>query len=135
MLETELTTRLHGIFDLTGGVTLDSPGETKEQDTLFVKIDECKSRIREARHSARVLGQIIVFSNHQKLPLGFFAKQIEAADPSLTKDFFFFEMEESIGGLMNLCERSCKFVFLFDDQYNPELGEINEVELTITEVD
>ncbi len=131
MFRKELQEKLQTIFDLKK-TTYDAPSESHEQETLFVEINECRSRITAGEAIAEVSGTLVVYTQSNKLPFGFFNKRIAQADPSLTKDFFFFEMDRdalnSQARIQNISERRCRFVYLFSDQYDPNQGELTSIE-------
>lgn len=126
MFEKTLKDNLKKIFDLPR-VTFDQPGESQEQDTLFVSVESSKNSIRDKRQIARVQGRLRVFTQNDKIPFGFLSKRIQEADPALTLPFFFFEFEENQPVYQNLVERSVGFVFFFDSQYDPEIGSMNSI--------
>lgn len=131
MFETALKERLTRIFDFKK-VTYDSPSESKEQEGMFIRVDSAKSKISDKIQRCKVMGKVFVFANADKLPYGYFNKCIRQADHADTKDIFFYEFEENRGGLLNIVERSFSFLYLFESQFDPDLGEINEVNLEIT---
>lgn len=135
MFESNLQSTLKQIFDLDK-VTFNTPSESQEQECLFVEVQSCKPTIKEGRQIAMVKGKLRVFCNAQKMPYGYFSKKIQEAG-ALAKDLFFYDMEEnqaafanSLGGkdgLVNICERSVSFIFLFDSQYDPEHGTMTSI--------
>ncbi len=132
MFKAELSSRLKTIFGLPK-VTFDRPGESMEQEVIWVEVDSCRSWVRPPKQVARVTGKIRVFGNSDKLPYGYFSKRINAADPALTKDIFFYDFEENAETFRNICERSMSFHYLYEGEYDPAIGEINEVNLSISE--
>jgi hypothetical protein len=126
MIEKVLVEKLSQIFKIKK-VTLDTPSESAEQDTMFVQIETSRTSTRDGREVARVNGKLRIFSGNKKLPLGFFVKSIELANTADTVDFFFFDLEESSGRFADLVERSASFVFFYSGQYNPSSGIINEI--------
>jgi hypothetical protein len=135
MFETELKQKLKRIFDLK--VTFDEPPvkldrsiPSREQECIFVRIDSAKSRIFDRRQTAKVMGKLIVFCNSDKLPYGYFSKKIAAANKSDLSSLFFYDIEENAGIFLNISERSMSFVFLFDSQYDPNIGTLNTVDLS-----
>ena len=68
-----------------------------------------------------------------RLPFGFFAKRIENADPELTKNFFFFDLDanalNSPARLQDISEIRGRFVFLYSAEYDPNQGELTSIEL------
>jgi hypothetical protein len=132
MFEAELERRLKGIFGVKS-VRFDAPNPAaKEQDTLFVDIQSCRSNITAGRECARVQGGLMLFSQNGRLPFGFFNKKIHQSDSKLTRDLFFYDFDTSTETYQNLVERRVNFIFLYSGQYDPEQGEITS--LGITEV-
>lgn len=122
---------LKRIFDLDK-VTFDNPGESNEQNCMFIQVEKADVRIRDGRQISKSMGTLRVFANADKLPYGFFAKKIAEASPVDTERFFF-GAEENLGTFQNIAERRFSFVFLLDSQYDPALGTISEVNISITE--
>lgn len=131
MIETLLASKLKKIFDFDK-VTFDHPGESEEQECLFVNISTCKDRLKDGLETARVQGVVTVFCNSQKLPYGYFSKKISAADKADKADLFFFDFEENAGTFRNISKRSLGFVFFYNSQYDPDIGTLNLVELETT---
>lgn len=57
-------------------------------------------------------------------------KKISEADADDTRNLFFFDFEENKGTFRNIVERSMGFLYLFDSQYDPSIGTLNEITLT-----
>jgi hypothetical protein len=127
MFEKALAEKFKTIFDFKK-VRYDRPSEeTPEQQVLFVQIDSSRAIIKAKRQGTRVVGQAVVFAEAEQLPFGYFAKRIAKADEDLTKDLFFFEVDQNTRQFVNIVQRSFSFVFFFNSQYDPEVGIINEV--------
>lgn len=103
-----------------------------EQDTLFIEVSECNSRVTAGMQYAKVLGSLVVFSQFDKMPFGFFNKKIEQADIDDKKEFFFFDIDlnpaSSPARFQNIAERRVRFVYLYAGQYDPEHGSLTSVE-------
>jgi hypothetical protein len=136
MFRSELKSKLSQIFGFPK-TTFDAPNLNSvngsfEQDTLFIEVNETNARIHEGKSTARVLGSLVVFSQMEKLPFGFFNKKIEQAGNNLTKDFFFFDIDlnpiSSPARYQNIAERRLRFVFLYSSQYDPSQGQITSLE-------
>lgn len=132
MFRKALEARMKAIFGFEK-VTLDAPSDSFEQDTLFIELQRPLTRTSEGKVFARVTGQVIVYSQDNKMPYGFFSKRIEKAGHELTKDFFFFDVdvnqENSPARLQNISERRTSFVFFYSAQYDPKLGELTTLEM------
>jgi len=138
MFRKDLERRAKEIFQFEK-VTYLAPSDTFEQDTLFIRIHNARTRVSGAeggREHAKVNGSFLVYSQGDRLPYGFFAKRVENALPTLTKPFLFMNMDtdnpESPARLQNIHERVVDFVFLYDSQYDPDKGELDSIELSLT---
>ena len=126
VFEKRLADTLKRIFDLDK-VNFNHISETQEQECIFIEIESSKNQIKDAKVTAKVTGKIKVYGNIDKLPYGYFSKRIVEAKPADTKNLFFYNIEENAGTFVNICERSMSFIYLFEDQYNPNLGEITDL--------
>lgn len=113
-------------------VTFNEPGESYEQDCIFLTVQSCQSRTGKGRATARVSGSMTIFSQLDKLPYGFFNKRVQNADPELTRDFFFFDIDvdalNSPARLQGIAERRAGFVYYYAAQYDPNHGELKGFE-------
>lgn len=130
MFESSLSGKLQRIFDFDK-VSFDRPGESQEQEGLFIEVESAKCRIVDGRQISRVTGTIRVFGQNNKLPYGYFSKCISEADPADTKSLFFYDFEENRGTFRNIAERAAGFLYLFDSQYDPAIGTLNQVNLSL----
>lgn len=134
MFQNDLKKRFERIFGIKKVTFNAANPETPEQDTLFIEIQNVATRLASGKQTARVLGAATVFAQADRLTYGFFAKRIENADHADTKHFFFESEQDIVNSpcrMVNLHERRLGFVFLYDSQYDPDKGELNE--LTISE--
>lgn len=129
MFEKALSEQLKRIFDVKK-VSFDTPGESAEQECLFVSVESSRNSIKEGRQLAKVQGKLTMIANSEKLPFGFFSKKISEAEIEDTSSFFFYEFEENAGRILNIAERSVSFVYFFNSQYDPERGTMTSIELT-----
>jgi len=127
VFEKDLGDKFKRIFDLPK-VTFDQPGQSEEQGCLFVDIDKSRHRVKDGRVIGRVEGTAYVYDTGGKLPFAYFSKQIAKADAADTKDLFFFDMETNEKGFLNVVKRGFGFVYLFNSQYDPEIGTITSIE-------
>ncbi len=132
MFEKTLADQLKRIFDFDK-VTYDTPGESQEQEGLFVAVETARTRVIDARQIAHVTGKLHVFAQAEKLPYGYFSKRLAAADPADTKGLYFYNFDENKGTHNNIAERTLSFVYLFDSQYDPAVGSITQINLSISE--
>lgn len=131
MYENELSEKLKNIFQLKK-VTFQEPGESNEQETLFIEIETSRNKIKDGRFTARVSGRLTVFGNANKMPFGFFSKQIDKAKVDDKKDFFFTDFEENTKIINNIVERSLSFVYFFNGQFDPNIGTLNQIDIEET---
>jgi len=90
VFEPSLKAKLTSIFGLDK-VTFDTPGESQEQEGMFISVDSAKMRIRDKRQIARVTGTIRVFASLDKMPFGFFSKSLANAAADDVKGLFFYD--------------------------------------------
>ena len=130
MFKKEMTEKLKAIFGIPK-VSFDDPSDSFEQDCIFVEILDSKNNTGTYTASAKVTGNVVVFSQHEKLPFGFFNKKIQQADPKHTREFFFFdtdvEPQNSKAQMLNISERRTGFVYLYQGQYDPNQGELTSL--------
>lgn len=130
MFKKDLQEKLSRIFGIKK-VTFDEPGESYEQDTLFVEIQEAPSNAGQGTVSAKVRGSVVLFSQRNKLPYGYFNKKISQAAAADKKDLFFFDIDvealNSPARIQNISERRTSFVYLYSAQYDPAQGELKKL--------
>jgi hypothetical protein len=130
-LEASLKDKLTRIFDLH--TSFDIPSDSREQEKIYVQVDQNRTSIRDGIEVSRVTGRLRIFANSSKLPLGYIAKMIAKASPEDKKDFFFYDVEEVAGTFNSMVERSLGFVFFYSSQYNPERGTMNSINVEVNE--
>lgn len=130
MFRKELEKRLKNIFGFRK-ISFDAPSESFEQDTLFVDISEVRTNAAPGKASAYVRGSLSVFSQNDKLPYGYFNKRLQTASASLTKSLFFYDIDTNVlnspARMQNISERRTSFVFLYSEQYDPNRGQLTQV--------
>ncbi len=131
MFEKTLADKFTTVFQPTW-VRYDQPGESHEQDVLFIEVDNCKSTFKDGRIFCKITGKASMFSQAEKLPFAYFSKAI-AQHPDETKDLFFYDFEENTRLFQNIVQRGFSFVYLFNSQYDPATGSITTI--TLSEVD
>lgn len=142
MFRNDLRDRLENIFQFKK-TTFDAPSEEYEQETLFIEIEACRPRVSGKAgglQTARVVGNLVCYSQDNKLTYGYFIKAIEQAtirDRTLTAPFFFYDIDvdlaESPARMVNIHERRVSFIFFYSSQYDPDKGELSDIEFTFTE--
>lgn len=132
MFEQELADKFKSIFGVTK-VTYDTPGESREQDCLFIEIENSKNNIRDGKAMGMVTGNAVMFQKNEALKFGFFSKAIALAPLELTKDLFFSEIESNTLRYRDLVQRGFSFTYFFNSQYDPSIGTITSVTTTVEE--
>lgn len=130
MFEKRLAAQLKRIFDFDK-VTYDAPGESEEQEGLFIVVESVRARVIDARQIAKVQGSIRIFAQAEKLPYGYLAKQLGDAPVEAKQGLYFFNPEENRGTYRNIHERSMAFVYLFDSQFDPAIGTLDQVNFNL----
>ena len=131
-LEDTLKFHFEQIFQVKK-VVFDTPGESQEQDCIFIEVENSRNNFKDGRWISKVTGNMIMFAPNDKLMLGFFSKAIAKAPANLTRPLFFEDFEENTKRIQNIVQRSVSFVYFFDSQYDPETGKITSVTFTTTE--
>lgn len=132
MFEKKLQDTLKAIFDVKE-VSYDAPGESREQNILWVEIEEPKFTFADKKVKALVTGKGTIFGRNDSLTYGYFSKCIAKADKSLTKDLFFSDFETNRNNYRDIVERGFSFTYFFNSQYDPDVGTIESVQITIEE--
>ncbi len=132
MFEKELAEKFKAIFSVEE-VDFDTPSESKEQNKLWIEIENPKFSFKDGKAVAMVTGNGIMFGRNDALTFGFFSKAIAKADNSLTKDLFFFDFETNTQRFRDLVQRGFSFTYFFNSQYDPATGTITSVDINIEE--
>lgn len=137
MFEKALAEKFKRIFDLKTSLDLSKikfsdVGYSGEQDCVFVEVTSSKNQIKTGREIAMITAVAKVFANADKLPFGYFSKRIAAAQPIDVNDIFFYNFEDNTNLFGPVVQRNFSFVYFFDSQYNPALGKIESVAVTVT---
>jgi hypothetical protein len=129
MFEKDLKTKLKTICGMDA--TFDAPSEACEQDRIFIEIEDVKSgsSVGTKKQSAKVTGNLVIFSQNSRLPFGFFRQRVEQAEPALKKAFFFGAEANRTTPILNIVERRCEFTFLFETQYDPNQGSLTSLDI------
>ena len=129
MVSNEIKGKLERIFDLK--VSFDEPGESNEQDTLFVEIIQNYTKVKDGRMTSRVEAQCSIYGPDDQIPIGFISKAIDRSEPVDRKDFFFFDLGQSSRLYQNIVQRSFSFIYFYSGQYDPEQGTITSTDINI----
>jgi hypothetical protein len=132
MFKKEMKAKLQRIFGIEK-VTFEAPSEAKEQEAIFVEVENSKASVTKGRATAKVTGRLAIFSNSDKLPFGLINKRINSASPEDTAEFFFYNIDQNEKYYGNLVERQVSFVYLYSGQYDPSAGEISSVTFNFQE--
>jgi hypothetical protein len=140
VFEKELSEKFKAIFDV-GKVTFDTPSlqnspgtvTTREQECIFINVQTAKNTFKSGQVLAMVTGSAIMIARSEKLPFGFFSKAIANAPLALTKDLFFYDFESNSAIFRDVVQRSFSFVYFFRGQFDPDVGTMTSVDLTLEE--
>ncbi len=132
MFEKELAEKFKAIFKVKD-VSYDAPGDAREQDKLWIEIENPKFNFTAKRAKAMITGRGTIFGPNESLTYGFIAAAIEKADPALTKDLFFSDFESNTNRFRDIVERGFSFTYFFNSQYDPAVGNMAGVNITIEE--
>jgi hypothetical protein len=132
-IEKSLEEKFKKIFEVNK-VTFANPSkEVKEQECIFVDIDQTRTRQKDKKIIARVTGKINIYGNSDKMPLGWFDKKLIEADPADKADLAFFDIEMNTKYYQNLVQRTASFVYFFSSQYDPNVGSITSMTISVEE--
>ena len=134
MFEKTLETKLKDIFDVKK-VVYDQPGESEEQECIFIEIEQSRNHVKDKRFIARVNGTLTIVGSSEKMPYGFFSKKIDEAKPAVKRDLAFFNLERNTRVFRNIVQRTADFTFFFNGQYDPNIGSITSVTTNIEEIE
>lgn len=132
MFEKTLEEKFKKIFGVKK-VTFDQPSDLKEQECIFIEVEDSKNNIKDGRVTMMISGNGSMFGVSEKLPFGFFSKAIKQADSDDTHDIFFHQLETNTRYYRNLVQRGFSFVYFFNSQYDPKIGSITSVTVSITD--
>lgn len=136
MFKKELRASLIRIFGIANTTFEEPDVEAPEQDVLFVEITDAKTRpYGPDRISAKVTGNLILFSQAARTPYGFFNKKIQQAKNEDRKKFIFgreIDVPDSPARIQDLHEKQVPFTFLYDAQYDPDQGEISSLDAQLS---
>lgn len=132
MFDKEIQDKLQAIFGIDK-VTFDQPSDAREQNCIFVEIESTKNSIKDGKAVAMVTANCTIYGQREKIPFGFISKRIQKADHALTKDFFFQDLETNSKIYQNLVQRTFSFIYFFTSQYDPEIGTITSIDITVEE--
>ena len=74
MFEAALEAKFKQLFGVLK-VDYSLPGESQEQECLFINVERAIPRISDGVQGCRVIGNITVFANADKMPYGYFRKR------------------------------------------------------------
>ena len=130
MFEQELEAKFKSIFKAKK-VSFAEPGESQEQGTLFITIEDPKFRFGDANVRARVTGQAVMFGRNDALTFGYFSQCISKASHDLTKDLFFEDIDGNTKRFGDIVQRGFSFTYFFNSQFDPAIGTIEEVDISV----
>ena len=127
MFKKQLENDLVKIFDIDK-IRFDSVSESQEQAAIFVQVESVRSTITDKLQSYKVEAEVRLFARSEALPFGFLMKQIMQAPKEVSQRFFFYDLEENAGTFQNINERSFKFIYFYKNEFDPNRGELTELE-------
>ncbi len=130
MFEKTLEDKLKKIFKVKK-VTYAQPGDSKEQECVFVTVENPRCTFKDGRSIARVTGTIMIQGNSDKMPFGYMAKAWAESSAADKKDLALFEIELNDKYYQNLVQRTASFVYFFSSQYDPNIGNIESINISI----
>lgn len=129
MFEEQMEKKLKRIFKVKK-VSYDEPGDSQEQDCLFINVENAMNKISRPKATSKVTGSAVMFANNEKLPFGYLSKCISEAEYEDVRHFHFSEIEDNTRRYQNIVQRGFSFVYFFSGQYDPKVGTITSVNLT-----
>lgn len=132
MFEKELAEKMKAIFAVDE-VNYDAPGDSREQNKLWLEIESPKFTFTDKKAKAIVTGKGTIFGRNDALTYGFFAKAIANAKNELTKDLFFSDFETNSNRFRDIVERGFSFTYFFNSQFDPAIGNMTSVDINIEE--
>lgn len=132
MFEKELAEKMKAIFKVKA-VTFDAPGDSREQEKLFIQVEEPRFRITDKKARAMVTGRATLFGRNDSLTFGFFSSAIAIAKNDLTKDLIFRDFETNTQRFRDIVERGFSFTYFFSTQHDPAVGNMAGVDINIEE--
>lgn len=132
-IETQLKEDLAVVFKPIK-ISFGQPSDIKEQECLFINIEETQVRFKKKLKRYRVEGKCLMFAQADKMPVDYFATHIFEMPKALQARFFFSEIDANTKYYQNLVQRDVSFVYFYETEYDPNTGTIESVEVeTITE--
>lgn len=132
MFRKQMIKELEAIFKFKK-TTFNAYSDEFEQDTLFIEVQETHERVGKGIVAMRVTGDLIYFSQVDKLKYGTMIKLIEQANAIDKNPFFFYDVDKenvsSQARLQNITERRIGFVYLYSGQYDPDKGLLTTLEM------
>lgn len=132
-VEDSLREKLEAIFKVKK-ISFNEPGESREQDCLFISIDDSRPKISDNKCRYRISGRCLIYGRNDKVKIGFFSKAISQADADLTKDFFFHDFESNTKTYGEIVQRGFSFVYFFTEQYDPDTGDLTSLTTEVIEL-
>ncbi len=99
---------------------------------MFISVSRAVTKINTARQIGKFEGDITVYADSGRMPFGYFTKKLNQADLEDTRGFFF-GPEENVDTYRGIDQRQFSFTFLYDSQYDPAIGTITSIDLSVTE--
>jgi len=132
MFKDKMKAQLKGIFKFKD-TTFDAYSDEYEQDVLFIEVRECIERVFSGGISMKVTGDLIYFSQVDRIKYGNMIKLIEKANASDKNPFLFYDIDNvnnsSQARIQNKVERRISFTYLYTGEFDPDKGEMTSLEM------
>lgn len=132
MFEKTLEDKFKAIFNVKK-VTYAEPGDSQEQECLFINVEDPKFKFTDKKARAFVQGQAVIFGRNDALTFGFLAERIAKASNALTKDLFFEAVDANTKRFGDIVQRGFTFTYFFDSQHDPGIANMEDVTIQIEE--
>lgn len=133
-IETQLKEDLAIVFK-PQKVTFGQPSDIKEQQVLFINIEETKTTFKKKKKRYRIEGKATMFAQSDKMPADYFGTCIMESPKAINARFFFSEIDANTKYYQNLVQRDVSFIYFYETQYDPETGLITSVTVETTTED
>lgn len=132
MFKKEMKAKLEAVFKFKK-TTFDAYSQEYEQDVLFVEIHDCKESVKTDSVAMRITGDLVYFSQVDKIKYGQMIKLIELAKADDKNSFFFYDIDKqnvsSQARLIDIAERRISFQYLYKGQFDPDKGVITSLNM------
>lgn len=135
MFKSTLEAKLKKVFGINQ-IIFDAFQLGKEQEALFVDIDNAKDYTTEGNIDMLVLGRLSISGPTGKFKYGWVRKKFETANKTDTADLFLGRDELPIKFMQNnneFIKYEVEFVYRFKESFNPKSDKIGSAEIKLQE--